>query len=212
MVMLFISLCMLIIAPAAVHWARTFEKAWYYTENALIGVVTSLVVLHLLPESIRVVGFPAVLLAFTGLFLPSVLERLWRPIAARIHFLAQTFALSGLFLHGLMDGAALVSVNMGVPEILTDDPHSNFWMQMAVIIHRLPAAMFIWTVFSAKSGKPIATALLGVLGIATVIGYSLGQQFIAEWSNLHLMYSFQALVAGSLLHIAFDRHGDFSNG
>lgn len=211
MAMLIVSLLMLIAAPFAVHMATRFETLWHYTENALISIVTALVVLHLLPESIRIVGITAVALAFSGLFLPSILERVFSPIATRIHFLAQAFALSGLFLHGLLDGAALVSVKIGSPGLLISDPHSNFWMQIAVIAHRLPAAMFVWAVFSTKSGKATATFLLLILGVSTIVGYHLGQQFLAEWGNIPAIYSFQALVAGSLLHIAFDRHGDFTH-
>lgn len=200
MIPLIISILMLAMAPLIYQLTLKFQNIWKYTNRLLILLVTSVVVLHLLPESIRVIGFRASGLALIGLFLPSFLERLWSSEAKLIHRFTLLFAVAGLALHGMMDGAALTS------------PHPGFqgstMLQWAVLLHRLPAAILIWSIFYPGKGKSFALGILTILGVFTVLGFSVGQAFLQATAPSGGMYYFQALVAGSLLHIAFDQHDD----
>ena len=195
MVPLVISILMLAAAPAVYWFSQSFRGVWKLANRFLILLVASIVVLHLLPESIRVIGLKASALALAGLFLPSLMERLWRPEAPLIHRLTLCLAVTGLALHGMMDGAALaVPGGQGTA------------MQWAVLLHRLPAAILIWGVFRPAYGRALASAILIILALFTWIGFLCGMNLLytlMPWGGLHY---FQALVAGSLLHIAFDQH------
>lgn len=191
---------MLVVAPPLYHVLLRFHGYWAFTQKIITITVTSLVVLHLLPESIRMVGLPAVGLAFIGLFLPSLLERLWTAGAKRVHLFSLLLALLGLVVHGMMDGAALAAspVRAGQQEL-------NL-LQLAVLLHRLPAAILVWSLFYQRRGPGFPAAVLSLLGLATIVGFAWGRLAFQNLTNFAALFSFQALVAGSLLHIAFDRH------
>ena len=198
MIPLIISLLMLALAPIIYRVASHFHNFWNTTHKFLVITVTSLVVLHLLPESIRIIGVTASFWAFLGLLVPSFLEKLWKSQAKTVHFISVTIAFIGLFTHGLMDGAALASPRFGAID--------SSLLKWAVMLHRLPAALLIWSLFYQKNGSKLTSFLLFLLGSATVLGFFLGRQILEQLSDISVFYHFQALVSGSLLHIAFDNH------
>ena len=199
MIPLLISLLMLALAPIIYRIATLFQVFWSYAHKFFVTTVTTLVVLHLLPESIRIIGFPATVWSFLGLFLPSILERSWKSKAQAVHIISVIIAFLGLVAHGMMDGAALASPRFGNP--------STHLLQWAVMLHRLPAALLIWSLFYHKKGPWFSTCLLVILGLATIFGFYLGQRVLEQLADIKMFYHFQALVSGSLLHIAFDNHG-----
>ncbi|MFK7827374.1 MAG: hypothetical protein AB8G05_24735 [Oligoflexales bacterium] len=197
------SISMLALAPLLYKIASHFQVFWSYTHKILVSTVTSLVVLHLLPESIRTAGWLTLVGAFAGLWLPPLLERLWSSKAHTVHLTSLLIAILGLTIHGMMDGAALSS-----PQFAISSQTNSLILKWAVILHRLPAALLLWSLFYPKKGGLFPTFLLAVLGIATIIGYSFGSQFLESLNDVTYYYHFQALVSGSLLHIAFDTHED----
>jgi len=199
MIPLIISLLMLALAPFIYQWALKFQGAWKYTNRLLIFLVTGIVVLHLLPESIRIVGISASALAMLGLFLPGIMERLWAREASVIHKFTMLFAAAGLAVHGMMDGAALATPGAGM--------QGGALLQWAVLLHRLPAAIFLWSIFYPGRGMKFSLGVLLLLGVFTLTGFGIGQSFLQFTAQSSGLYYFQALVAGSLLHIAFDQHG-----
>jgi hypothetical protein len=67
--------------------------------------------------------------------------------------------------------------------------------------------MLLWGVFYPKKGAYFSVGLLLMLSVATVGGYFLGEQFFTMIGNeSSVRHAFQALVAGSLLHLAIDNH------
>lgn len=199
------SISMLAMAPLLYKIASHFQVFWSYTHKILVSLVTSLVVLHLLPESIRTAGWLSLVGAFAGLWLPPLLERLWTSRAGAVHLTSILIALAGLGIHGMMDGAALSS-----PQFIMGSQNSLV-LKWAVILHRLPAALLLWSLFFPRKGALLPSALLAILGLATVAGYGLGAQFLERLNDVTFYYHFQALVSGSLLHIAFDTHEDHDN-
>lgn len=205
MISLVISLAMLALAPLIYNIATYFQEFWKYTKKILIMLVTSLVVLHLLPESIRITGWQATGMAFFGLFLPSLLERLWSKKAEKVHFFSIMLAIFGLAVHGIMDGAALVNPS------ISKFQGGGTMLQWLVVLHRLPAALLIWSLFYPEKGALFPGILLAALGASTLLGYALGGKVLEQIQDFNTYYNFQALVAGSLLHIAFDRHDEHSH-
>lgn len=191
------SLLILALAPVIYALAQRFQRHWRATQSILAMFVGTLVVVHILPESILIGGDMCVGFAFVGLFLPSILERIWSKGARQIHFVSVTVGIVGLGVHGAMDGAALaakLSASQALP--------------MAVILHRLPAAVLLWSLFVRKGQRQAWAVLLG-LGLATSIGYFAGQEIMQAGSHHRFLAFFQALVSGALLHTVFDSHSGF---
>lgn len=201
MIPLITSLSLLFIAPFLYRAAIRVKKIWNAVEKLMNIVVTALVVLHLLPESIHIVGWPAVLFAFLGLFLPGLLERLWERGAEQVHLVSIILSLVGLIIHGLMDGAALA----------TPSSSSNS-LPLAVVLHTLPAGMLICSIFYPRSQKYVPPILLTTLGLSTLFGYFAGTRYFSMQEHAIYFAMFQAFVAGSFLHITFDLHEPHHHG
>ena len=195
MIPLITSLGLLFISPFLYTAAIRVKKVWTAVEKLMNISVTALVVLHLLPESIHLIGWSAVAFALLGLFLPGTLERLWKRGAERVHFVSIVLSIIGLFIHGLMDGAALA----------TPVTSSNT-LPLAVVLHTLPAGILICSIFYPRSQKHIPPILLATLALSTLVGYFAGTQFFSLQEHSSYFAAFQAFVAGSFLHITFDLH------
>lgn len=92
----------------------------------------------------------------------------------------------GLILHAITDGVVL--------------QESLFYLPMAVIIHRIPASLFIWGLFYRVFGKLVPSLLLMLLGLGTVVGFFVSKELLPDH---HYFQYFQAAVAGTILHISF---------
>ncbi|MBI2603277.1 MAG: hypothetical protein HYW48_09495 [Deltaproteobacteria bacterium] len=191
MIALTISIVLLLVAPFVYRALLEMKKFWGAMQKLVNILISALVVLHLLPESIAQIGWPALGLAFFGLFLPGLLERAWKRGAETVHLTSVGVGLIGLLLHGAMDGVALATpASMGNS------------LPLAVILHRLPDGMLICAFFADR--RYLSYLVLALLGISTLGGFMAGGRFFQEHAGV-LAY-FQALVAGSFLHITFDYH------
>ena len=195
MIPLITSLSLLFLSPALYRAAIRIKKVWSAMEKLISITMTALVVLHLLPESIHIVGWTAVALAFLGLFLPGFLERLWKKGAEQVHLVSITLSILGLSVHGLMDGAALAT-----------PMSSSNTLPLAVVLHSLPAGLLMCSIFYLNPQKWLLPLLIAILGLATLLGYFAGTQYLNLQEHAYFFAAFQAFVAGSFLHITFDRH------
>lgn len=200
MITLIVSLGLLFISPFLYRAAIRVKKIWAAVEKIMNIFVTALVVLHLLPESIHLMGWPAVAFAFLGLFLPGTLERIWKRGAESVHTASIALSIIGLFIHGLMDGAALAT-----------PVSSTNTLPLAVVLHTLPAGILICSIFYPRSQKHIPPILLATLALSTLVGYFAGTQFFSLQEHSTYFAAFQAFVAGSFLHITFDLHEPHSH-
>ena len=203
MLELILSIFLFVIAPFIYTWAARYGRAWITIETLISISIVGLVALHLIPESIHYAGFNSVGFAFVGLILPSALERLWHKAAPRVHMLSVVFSMLGLVIHGMMDGAALA-----IPSFHDHHHHgshdSHVHLPLAVLLHRLPVGLFIWS-YLRPQGLLKPVFVLSLISLSTIIGYGLAGTIVHQLDNQLLAY-FQALVAGSLLHIVFDKH------
>ena len=196
MIYLIYSLLILLSAPILYHFTMRFQRSWRAIERLLTVSVTALVVLHLLPESMAAGGWPCILFALVGLFLPSLFERVWHKEASKIHLFPIIIGTIGLLIHGMMDGGAIA-----LGSLMTDQPA----LPIAVLLHRLPVGVLLWSLFAHESIK-LATSLLILLAAATTLGYFFAWELPGLVQQNYLLPYFQSLVSGSLLHLAFDRH------
>lgn len=148
------------------------------------GLLAALVVLHVLVDAAEALGPAAWLLGLAGLVLPTIAKpgtTAWLVVA-------------GLSLHALVDGAAL-----GMPPI--DGASDHAALALAVVVHRLPVGIIVWTL--AGGGQRGWLALLGVT-VVTGLGLVLGPH-VEHLDGLMPIAGFQALVGGSLVHILLEK-------
>jgi len=190
-----LSLLLLGVGPL-LHWGlRHSHRSLERLENVLLWGVTAIVIFYILPESVEHSGWLCLTAAVVGWRLPTFLERRFHDISDQVHTIPLIVTMVCLLVHGMLDGGALA--NPG------GSSHALPW---AVIIHRIPDSLLIWLLLSRHHNWRLPTAALIVAGIATCIGFSLGTEFSHEIHEHELVGWLQALVAGSLLHLAGHRH------
>lgn len=205
MFLVLLNIFVLWLAPVIYWGASRYKGAWKTIETFTQVSVVGLVSLLLIPECIELAGFIVVVPAFFGLFLPTFMERLWVRYAVQVHYLSLCLVVFGLVVHGLMDGVGLALPHHGHGH--THSHGTGEFLSMGILLHQLPVGLLIWNLFYPRRGKRYAMVLLFLLGISTLVGYELADGMI-EWTDERWLAYFQALIAGSLLHIVFDRHDD----
>lgn len=158
--------------------------------------ITGLVVVHIVPESVELAGWIAVAGVAVGLWLPTLIEHRLRPMARQVHNVTLVLGLVAIAVHAFTDGIALVS-DAGAH----GDAHM---LPMAVVVHRLPVGLTVWFLLRPLYGLRIATAVLALMAAATTAGFVSGGAVLAILEG-RVWGLFQALVAGSLLHVVLHR-------
>ncbi len=127
-----------------------------------------------------------------GFVLPALIEKLSSVLAEQTDNLAIVVGLSGLALHAVLEGAALVPTTGAV-----EAPFA-----LAVILHRIPVSLVIWWLIRPRFGSSAAAAGVGSIVIATLAGYGLGTELLgnAQGAGIEL---YQAFVSGSLVHVVY---------
>jgi uncharacterized membrane protein YraQ (UPF0718 family) len=189
-----VSLLALLFGPLVYAMAREKEKMLSLLDGFIFVAISGLVLVYLLPESFSLGGWVTLIFALAGLFGPTLIERLFQRAARQAHIAAIVLGLAGICLHALIDGSALA------PQQHSHEGHTL--LPFAVILHRLPVGLTIWWLLRPAFGVRVAATILGLVGTTTVVGFALGSYLTADLSSQGLAY-FQALVAGSLLHVVF---------
>lgn len=194
MILLATSIGSLLVGPALYVMARRRDVMLSLMDGFIFVTITGLVLLYILPDTFANGGWPTLIFAITGLFGPTFLESFSRKAARKTHLAALILGLAGLALHALVDGTALSPT-------LTSSANGVL-LPFAVIIHRFPVGLTIWWLLRPSFGTRAALSVLGLVALATVVGFSLGS-FLTEGLSSSGMAWFQAFVAGSLLHVVF---------
>lgn len=158
----------------------------------VVVTILGLVLAHIFPHSFAAVGPVAIPPAALGLIAPALVHRWLHERGRREAVSALGLALLALSVHALMDGVALAGGGHG-------DTHGNM-LTVAVVLHRLPVGIAIWWVARPALGAVAAWSALVVVGVATVLGFALGEDAILDASAWGVGI-FQALMAGFLLHV-----------
>ncbi len=181
-------------------------------DGFVLVTLGGLVFVHLLPHSLATGGWWAAGAALLGAALPRLLEEGPSTLKARPRspvwaWMIGGLALSGLAVHAFFDGVALA-----LPEA-HDHTHAHegghegaeeALLALGVVLHRLPVGLLLGHVIAARHGMRRAVQVALLNGGATVAGYFLAEQSLA-WMDHGGVAIFQALVAGSLLHVALER-------
>ena len=193
--LLLLSLVALAVGPVLHQLVRRSASSALAALDGFIFVsIGGLVLFDIIPESIALGGWLALVGALVGWLAPSMVERRLHRLARQAHLVALLLALVGLGLHAVVDGLALVA----------GGGHGHHMLPMAVVLHRLPVGLTIWFLLRPVYGAWPAIAVLTLVAVATSFGFALGDvaDQLMETRGAGL---FQALVAGSLLHVLVHR-------
>ena len=171
----------------------TVLKRATWTASVLDGFVfasiAGIVLVHVLPESLAVLGLPTILIGLAGLFLPTVIERAVQFKRVRTHS-AIALGLLALMIHTWLDGVAL-----GVAESFGEGS-----LSLAIVVHRLPVGVGLWWIVRPRWGRRGAWYVLIAMAISTILGFTLAPFFETIVTHTVLV-ALQTFVAGSLLHV-----------
>jgi zinc transporter ZupT len=205
MFLLLVSLAALALGPVLYRVAGRagVRRAGRVGEMLVLVAVGALVVLHILPEAVAEAGWKAMVPLVLGLLGPTLTERWLLSSVREAHSLVRVIVISGLAVHAFVDGLGLaVPSNHGEGAM-----HA---LPIAIALHRVPVGLVIWWLLRPAHGVKVASAVLAVVGIATVAGFA-AAGLVVEVVQGDVLALFQAWVAGSLLHVAvhpLDAHGD----
>ncbi|MGB1299511.1 MAG: permease [Psychrobium sp.] len=202
---LLLSILALFIGPLLFNYTSKNNKMLDLFDGFIFVVIGGLVIFHILPESIETVGLWSILFVGLGLIGPSLAEQLFHKAAAITHKSTLILGVTGLVIHSLTDGAAIV-----------DDPNfDQLTLIIAVIAHRLPVGLTVWWLLRPHFGKGVALAVLGLMAVGTGLGSMVGEQVLPQL-NQQTIALIESFIAGSVLHVVFHRpyaehHHDESN-
>jgi uncharacterized membrane protein YraQ (UPF0718 family) len=208
MVYLLASLLALALGPFLATWARRFRPSTIAVDSFVLVVLGGLVLLHILPHALQATGLWALLIAAAGFFVTGSAERSLRSgagasrVGRRLFF---ALALIGLGIHAVIDGMALIGAELPHDHAPGEShDHGSIWA-LAVLFHRVPFAISLWWIVAPLIGVRTAVLSMAVIAIGTVIGYGVGESFLATASPSTLGL-FEALLCGTLLHVVL--HAD----
>ncbi len=182
-------------------------------DGFLLIALGGLVALHLLPEAIDHVGWPAALAAVIGLGLPMMLEKglsrtTWKQ---RAPWMMAVLALIAAIIHTFIDGAGLA---LPFVEALKEGHghdhghehgHDGSLLALGIVMHRLPLGLALGWVLVPRHGTRAALTAATILGVSTLAGFIVGQGGLPFFGSDSLDV-FQALFAGTLLHVVFQHN------
>ncbi len=166
-------------------WAAALVDAF-----ALVGV-GGLVLVHILPQSFQLAGWMILPVALVGFLGPGLLCGSKLFAGRGSSRVTMPVALLGIALHAILDGLALTYSST------SDEPAA---LAAAVVLHRIPVGLGIWWLTVPLYGKRSALGLLGAIAVFSVVGFGFGETLLHEISTSWVAL-FQALIAGSLLHV-----------
>ena len=207
MISLLLSFVALCVGPIVYRAVRERQGALNLLDGFIFVSMGGIIFLSVVPEIAVVGGWWTALFVFVGLIGPTMMEKHVRGMAMGSHYIALVLGLVGLCLHAFTDGAALThSVHDGahtVPKAGVGG-HGHTHLASAIVLHRIPVGLTIWWLLRPTYGRRTAMAFIGCIALSTGLGYFVGEQFMSGFSGQGTAW-FQALVAGSLLHVVFHR-------
>lgn len=204
LIVLGISIVALFLGPMIHRILKNNKNFLKIVDGFTLVVVVELALVHLIPHAIEHSGWLAMGMALLGLMLPSWLEkRLHSTMAKKAHILALLLAMLGLCLHSFTDGMALV-----LPQL--SDSGKNSFLPLAVILHRFPVGLSIWWLLRPAYGSIKALMMLTAMSLITAAGFFSGGHLVPVLDHSAIGL-FEALVAGSLMHVIFHRHEQLFN-
>ncbi len=180
-----------------IYQLLTFNKPMKQGLDSFIMIVTAgIIVFQVLPETFQSLGIWSIVLAILGTTVPGIIEYLFRAAAEKTHLLTLFLGILGLMIHGVLDGSALK---------MTPDMGGSL-LPIAILMHRIPISLTLWWLIKPDFGTKMAISVLATLLLGTILGYSYSNTLMESLSS-NAFAGFQAVVAGTLLHVLYHQPG-----
>lgn len=187
--MLLLSLITLFAGPLLYQWMRNAQLLASRLEWLIVIVLIGLVVLLLVPDILEPLGPAAAGLIVIGYLLPGLLEKLIKKAAEGLHLASLVFALIGLMLHALLDGAGLAGSEL----------RSSAGLAAAIILHRFGVGLMLWLIVEPAFGRRAAWLTLFSIAAATIIGFEFSERFL-PFAGDRLIAGVQGVIIGTIIH------------
>lgn len=162
-------------------------------DGFVYGAVPLLVAWQIVPDAWERRTVLPIIAVGAGVLIPTWIERASHALRHRTDTVAIVVGLSGLVLHSLVEGAAIAPLNAARPAVT---------FAFAVTLHRVLEGLVVWWLLRPRYGVGAAMAGVAVLLASTVAGLGLGLELLAGVDGAGVAL-YQALVAGSLVHVVF---------
>lgn len=183
----------LALGPLIYAVSRRFRWTLSVVDGFVLSAVGALVVLHVAPRALSAGGIWAGAALILGLAAPAALHEVFSE--RKTDRWVVVIGLFALMVHSATDGAALASGD-----------HALSW---AIVLHRLPAGLFVWWLVRPSSSAGRAWLVLALVAASTAAGFLIG---LPESLHQGAPFAvFEALVAGALLHVLIG-HGPELHG
>lgn len=190
------SIIALALGPVLYQIVKKLDFLLRLIDGFVFVSISGLLLFHFIPHLYEEPSLTLPLLILAGFLGPNILEKTLHSEHTRIHKLSLFFAVFGILLHTLFDGAAL--------SLLVSKEAHNLNIATAVILHRLPVGLTIWWLIIPTYGKKIASSLILTMITFTCFGFFIMNDFIHSMEH-ELIHAIEAFVAGTLLHVVFFR-------
>lgn len=193
------TLIALLCGPLLYAYARPRPSLLAFLDGFVLASIAGLVLLEVLPGTYGEGGAASLAFIALGAVGPSLVEHGLQRARREAHLATLALAMLGLLLHSVADGAAM-----------TPDPghaahgHAREALALAIVIHSVPVGLVVWWVMAPVFGRVLPAATLALMGAGTVAGFVFGLELNAVLGAQAFAW-FQALVAGSILHVVFGR-------
>jgi len=206
--LLTVGIAALFFGPLLCQIARVGPRAFGFLEGFSFITLVGLLCFGILPQAIGVGGSAAIAFALVGLVFPIGLEKLFGRLAKQAHLAILALGMLGLLVHAGIDGVALAAGHVAdaAPWWRAGHREEGEYLALAVILHRFPVGLAIWTLALPVLGRSAAIMALVALAAATLIGYVFGPEVVATMDGTGIAW-FQAFVAGSILHVVIYEPG-----
>jgi uncharacterized protein len=190
------SLVALLTGPLLGTALERAPKAKPIIEWLVVGGLLLLILGHVIPEAIELARLWVLPVAALSVLATLGLER-WANAQQGSGTVVLALAMLTLGLHSALDGAALAG---------SEGPGAGLALALAVVLHRLFTSMAIWWLVKRTLGVRWAAAMIAWDGATTAAGFFAGELLLGAASPLAVGLV-QAVIAGSLIHVAFHVRG-----
>jgi zinc transporter ZupT len=193
---LFCSLIVLGIGPLLVRSSNSHLRFRAFLYGFTLIVVSGVCLVILLPQAYQRADLLALGAFFLGVGLPVLLEK---SLSKKLHIdpLVLFFIFLGIGLHGLLDGATLNHASS------KHQSYESLPLVLAIILHNFPVGLFVWWSLRRHFHWAFPLSILLFIAIMTILGYVGWSTWLSPYISPQHIAIFEALVAGSLLHVVF---------
>lgn len=195
--LLLATLAALLAGPLIYAVAHKRPALLAFLDGFVLVSIAGLVLLEVVPGAFVDGGPWSAAFLLLGLLGPTIFEHLLSRARRGAHIAALALAILGLVLHSMADGAALSPLG-------EESLHRHEALALAVAIHSIPVGLVVWWLMAPVFGALLPSLAIGAMCLGTIAGYRWGIELNAVM-GLQASAWFQALVAGSILHVVFGR-------